>query len=352
MQEQIYFKRMPPEKKKQPDEVERKELLAAMSTELKRHQASKLEGKLQKPEFGNYVDHDKLFSGAFKHLPGFTYDRRWLISEYIFHAKFQRMLKGKATAKWKGRKVPVAGNRRFRDFSLTNPFLLPDRSGVRYYAHTDLTGGHLASMLTNAKKTSEYITDYLVKRNKTYLPAIKQIMALEDAHEATLAARRDFLNHHIARYCEIVYGDRNKGLLPDFVPVKLKEPEPLEEGETYKKAPKHVAHNMLKSLGGQETVYQALRNPERAKLSDEAFRELCERTWFYWGDHERKIQGRMTILRDYMPEMRDHVTQNERKIKPLVYEPLGEAEMEVIKTSILRHRRKGDFYNQVIEKCM
>ena len=35
------------------------------------------------------------------------------------------------------------------DLSLANPFLLPEASGVRYYASTDLTGGHLSTMLSN-----------------------------------------------------------------------------------------------------------------------------------------------------------------------------------------------------------
>ena len=43
------------------------------------------------------------------------------------------------------------------------------------------------------------------------------------------------------------------------LPVTLKEVEKLKEGETYKKAPFHVASNMLKGLeAGEETVYQAL----------------------------------------------------------------------------------------------
>ena len=77
MQEQAFFKHMPPEKKKtQPSEEERKRLVDWMSGELEKHDASTLEGKLRKPEYGNYVDHEKLFSGQFKDLPGFTYDRR------------------------------------------------------------------------------------------------------------------------------------------------------------------------------------------------------------------------------------------------------------------------------------
>ncbi|MEX2216923.1 MAG: DUF1588 domain-containing protein [Phycisphaeraceae bacterium] len=353
IQEQLFLVTMPPEDEAQPSAAERARLVDWVSKELHKHKASTLEQKLQKPEFGNYVDHEKLFSGEYKHLPGFTYDRRWLISEYIFNAKFQRLLGQDARAKYNGRMVPVFGSSRIQNLSLTNPFLLPNRSGVRYYANEDLTGGHLSSMLTNAQKTSQYIMDDLVKRRSSkYVPAINKIMALEDGHHATLASRQEFLKYFIAPLCDELYGSKNESLLPTFTPVQLAEPEKLKEGETYKKAPFHVAQNMLKGLEGDGTVYQFLLNPEHEKKTDEAFRNLCERTWFYFGDHERTIQGRMTILRDYLPEIRELIAKDRPKFKPLVYKPLDDAEMAIVRTAILKHRKKDDHYVQIIEKCM
>ena len=65
MQEQAFFKHMPPKKKKtQPSEEERKRLLDWMFGALGKHDASTLEGKLRKPEYGNYVDHDKCSPGS------------------------------------------------------------------------------------------------------------------------------------------------------------------------------------------------------------------------------------------------------------------------------------------------
>lgn len=352
MQEQLYFQHMPPKKKRQPSEEERKAILAVISNELSIHDASTLEEKLQKPEFGNYVDHEKLFSGEHKDLPGFTYDRRWLISEYIFNAKFHRLLEHKTIGKRSQQKIPVLGSSKIQNLSLANPFLLPNVSGVRYYANEDLTGGHLSSMLTNSQKTSEYITDYLVKRNQKYLPAINQIMALEDGHQATFASRRVFLESFIAKLCEEIYAEKNKSLLPTFKPVELKPIEALAEGETYKKAPIHVAQNMLKGLEADKFVFSSLLDPQLEKKSDEEFRNFCERTWFYFGDHERTIQGRMALLRDYMPEFRGIVVKDRKKFKPVDYAPLEDAEMEVIRASIKKHRKQGNHYNELIEKCM
>ena len=327
-------------------------MLNFVAAELAVHQASTLEGKLEKPEFGNYIDHEKLFSGEYAKVPAFTYDRRWLISEFIFDAKFQRLLENKTTANRSKKRIQVQGSKRIRGLSLTNPFLLPKNSGVRYYSNEDLTGGHLSSMLTNAQKTSQYITSELVKRRKSKaLTAISEIMALDDQHEATLASRRQFLEQFIVKVCDDLYGAENKDLLPAFTPVVLKEVQKLEKGERYKKAPIHVASNMLKGLEGEKTVYQFLYDPVHSKKSDKEFRELCERTWFHFGDHERKIQGRMTLLRDYLPEFRENAEKMKRKIKPLVYKPLAEAEMVAVVAGIKKHRQKGDHYGDVIEKC-
>jgi hypothetical protein len=357
MQEQVFFKQMPPKKKKtQPSEAERRQLFDWISGELRKHDASRFEDKLRKPEYGNYVDHDKLFSGEFKDLPGFTYDRRWLISEYIFNDKFDRMLKGQATGYHRGRKVPVFGSKRFHRLTPTNPFLLPTRSGVRYYANTDLTGGHLSTMLTNAQKAAQLMTDYLVPRHKKsrqqYLPAVVEIMALEDQHIATLKERREFLETNVARVCQDLYGKKNDSLLPEFVPVVLNEAKALEEGETYKKAPIHVAQNTLKNLGGEDALYQVLLNPEFKGLSDLEIRNRCERQWFYNGDHERKIQGRVTMLRDYLPEVRERLAKNGTKIKLRIYKPLADEEMAIIHAAITKYRKQGDFHTAVIDKCM
>ncbi len=352
MQEQLYFGRMPPSKKRQPSEDERKAILAMVSKELGVHHASTLEDKLLKPEYGNYVNNGKLFSGEYKDLPGFTYDRRWLISEYIFNAKFQRMLENTTRVKRNGTVINLVGGNSIQSLSLSNPFLLPTNSGVRYYANEDLTGGHLSSMLTNAQKTSEYITDYLVKKNPRYLPAINGIMALDDQQTATLTSRRVFMETFIGNLCEEIYGAKNEALLPTFVPVELNVAKALAPGETYKKAPTNVALNTLKGLGADTMVYQFLLDPRLAEKSDEEFRKFCEQTWFYFGDHERTIQGRMTVLRDYMPELREQVAKTRNKIKPLVYKPLEDAEMEAVKASIIENRKQGDHYNDLIEKCV
>lgn len=352
MQEQLHFHQMPPKKKDQPTETERAELLAFLSQELGKHQASTLEEKLLKPEFGNYVDHQKLFSGEFADLPGFTYDRRWLISEYIFNAKFQRIFLHDPKARFGRKRVSVLGASDLPGLSLTNPFLLPEVSGVRYYANEDFTGGHLSSMLTNAQNSAARLTEMaLGDRHRDFLPAIKELMALENEQNIILAARREFLETSIATFCEELYGSRNAELLPPFQPVTLKPLDTPAEGKPLKKLPLPVATKSLDAMGGSEVLHRILLNPEHSGKSDSEIKTLCEKTWFYHGDHELKIQGRMAILRDYLPEIREDLKTN-TKIKARPYKPLPEEEMAALATAIRTQRQNGDFYSEVMEKCL
>ena len=353
VQEQVYFQHMPPKKKDQPEEGERAALLKFLSAELAKHEASTLEGKLQKPEYGNYVDHEKLFSGEYRDTPAFTYDRRWLISEFIYNAKFQRILKGRTHMGHRGKRYEVLGSKRFNKLGLSNPFLLPKTIGVRYYANEDLTGGHLSSMLTNSQKVAQHITEELVPRQKgRYLPSVLEILEMEEAHQATLASRREFLETHIEKVCEDLYRDDHKDLLPAFVPVVLKPLPKLKEGEKYKRAPMNVSTSMLKKLEADKLVYHTLADPDYAHLSDDEFREFCERIWFYRGHHSRTIQSRMALLREYVPDFREIAPDRIKKIKKAPYQPLAEDEMAAIHRAIRQHRKKGDFYSDIIKKCL
>ncbi len=76
VQEQLYFQHMPPKKKKQPSDEEREILFDWVSKVLDQHDAAALKHKLLDPHYGNYVDHEKLFSGEIKEAP-FSPARLW-----------------------------------------------------------------------------------------------------------------------------------------------------------------------------------------------------------------------------------------------------------------------------------
>ena len=143
MQEQVYLGFMPPKSREsQPTAVERKVLLDWMGGELRIHNASTLEEKLRLPAYGNYVDHDKLFSGEVSEAP-FTPARRWLVSPQIFSQRASDVF------------GPMGFGRPATLYGVTNPFVLPETSGVRYYDNESLDGGALLVMLKNADWMSQ-----------------------------------------------------------------------------------------------------------------------------------------------------------------------------------------------------
>lgn len=140
--EQVYLKQMPPKKKEQPTEEERNLLGGWIWKELHSHNASKLEEKLRYPSYGNYVDHEKLFSGKIKEV-AYTPARRWLVSPMIFDQRVRDVFE----LQGRERNTPLIG--------VTNPFVLPDHSGVRDYDIGLLDGGSLLVMLSNAEWISQ-----------------------------------------------------------------------------------------------------------------------------------------------------------------------------------------------------
>lgn len=141
-QDQLFFGLMPPEDAEQPDKAERALLAGWLRGELQKHNASKLDEKLRYPDYGNYVDHAQLFSGKIK-APAYTPARRWLVSPQIFHERVMDVFK------LTGRDRDAFKSRSF--YGVTNPFILPEHSGVRYFDLATLDGGHLLVMLDNAK---------------------------------------------------------------------------------------------------------------------------------------------------------------------------------------------------------
>lgn len=145
-QEQIYFGLMPPADAQQPSQTERQVLADWVRGELLKSNAPLIEEKLRYPDYGNAVDHDTLFRGVSKEEP-FTPARRWLVSPQIFAERVLDIFKldGKERENLKTQGF----------YGVTNPFVLPEHSGIRDYAINALDGGHLLVMLTNSEWISQ-----------------------------------------------------------------------------------------------------------------------------------------------------------------------------------------------------
>lgn len=144
-QDQVFAGLMPPDDAEQPTEQERMRLSGWIRAELRKHNASTLDDKLRYPEYGNYVDHEELFSPGGVQEKAYTPARRWLVSPQIFQERVVDVFN------LSGRERDSYSRRGRQFYGVTNPFILPDHSGVRYYDLTSLDGGHLLVMLDNAR---------------------------------------------------------------------------------------------------------------------------------------------------------------------------------------------------------
>ena len=144
-EEQVYLRQMPPRKKKALSNPEQRDLLVWMSSQLKANARPRLEEKLRYPSYGNYVDHEALFSGEISEK-AFTPSRRWLVNPRIFEERLKDVfrLDGHERGKFSTGLGEVFSG-------VKNPFILPEHSGVRDYDVRMLNGGHLLVMLSNAK---------------------------------------------------------------------------------------------------------------------------------------------------------------------------------------------------------
>lgn len=345
--EQVFLGEMPPKKKPRPTDNERETLIAWLSSELRAHNASKLDDKLRMPEYGNVVDHEKLFSGKYKELPGFTPDRRWLISDFIFEAKFNKLLEYNPQRDIDGKRYPVIGdnNRGGMRVNLTDPFLLPTHSGVRYYDTTALDGGHLLTMLTNAKEASAYLISRA--KNKNSLPAVHAILAPQWDHEKTLAVREAYLKANVESLLRELYKDKHEGLLPAFTPTKLAPPATAvgPDGKPLKKSVFDIAKPSNDEL---DHIWAGVRKHSRPNEKDEDLIRNCEKDWFHYGVDARTIQQRINFMNGYMADIRKKMT----KPPPAAPKPPAAAELALIRSALQKHRQAGDTYTAIIAKCL
>jgi hypothetical protein len=131
MLEQVQAGVMPPVGKDQPTNAERTTLIRwIQETLLASEHGGAYRAKLLLPQFGNYVDHEQLFSGEIK-TPAFSPSRIWRSSPFIFEAR------GRVNKAVKGVQNP---------YSFSTP-----KTGVRDYAISSEVGAStVETLLLNA----------------------------------------------------------------------------------------------------------------------------------------------------------------------------------------------------------
>ncbi len=359
MHEQTHLEIMPPKKERsKPSADERQKLVDWIAGNLEAQNASTLGDKLRSPGYANYVDHDKLFSGKYADLIAYAPDRKWLISEYIFDEKFNRILELKQTQRIDGKLVSVVGGNIRKGVNLANPFKLQGDAGVRYYDTTTLDGGHLLTMMTNAREASNYMMK--LSRNGRYLPTVHKIMEVQWQRRDILEARQEFVGSQIGRLLEDIYQGRNDGLFPEFVPVTVKasSPIPLNQADKLpskkkRKKRKDPVVEAIKKAPGSEVMYRSYLKHQASAKSKEDLIRACERDWFNYGDNAFVIQNRVAFLHTFMEPWLKHMAKDVRaaKNRKAGDKPLPKAEIEVIRETILKLRKQGDTGKVIVSKC-
>ncbi|MCB1694168.1 MAG: DUF1592 domain-containing protein, partial [Pseudomonadales bacterium] len=389
VQQRVQLGEMPPEKAKQPSDAERKILMQWLDSQLTGEAAQALAEKLLRFEYGNVVDHEDLFSGKYADLPGYTTDRRWLISEFIFNEKVNRLLDYHPTRAIYGVGRQVAGDsgvhwspktERGDSFrrTITNPFLLPKVVGVRYSGHDAITAGHLLTMLGNAKRIAGHMSSEATM--KAHYPAMFALMKTDLEHREVLRSREQFLSTYtyMDHLLKDLYGDEHKTLLPKLVRADVAAPEPLIDRDGGLKA-RESNLGLLGRLdpvdrlavyrsiaaydsGGLTVVEVAPEDGGRYQTYStptlEDYNQIirkAEREWFTEGVSDYRIENRITTLRLF------YIQWDLAGIYKMIkggdfgtpqFVPLDDAEMAVIVETIKKNRAPGDTYLQIIEKCM
>ena len=165
VEEKIYLRQMPPPKKEPLTNGEWEDLTAWATAGFESlGRKSKFRAKLRYPKYGNYVNHEKLFSGEISEK-AFTPARRWLISPYIFDQKVRDFY---------GMEERDVFNLQIRRY-VKNPFKLPEKSAIQYFDNEQLGEGHLNTILSNAMWISRKQLEEI--RIKLGLAKVQQIPA-------------------------------------------------------------------------------------------------------------------------------------------------------------------------------
>ena len=395
VQEVVHLSEMPPEDARQPTDSERKILLQWLTSQLTGKAAKALAEKLQRFEYGNVVDHVELFSGKNANLPGYTDDRRWLISEFIFNEKINRLLDYQPARTIYGASQQVQGDsgvhwspktergNKFRR-TIANPYLLPAKVGVRYSVHKRLNTGHLLTMVGNAKRVAGHMSNEATM--KAHYPAMYNLMKPELDHRETVRSRETFLRTYpfMVQLLKDIHGPQHEDLLPKLIRKEIPYPGPPKHSTSgiqarheniefldrfnrediqailqgiaiYKRTAYAVKEVKTESQADRNgnAVWSPYSDANRAEFDNIILH--CERDWSREGVTDYRIQNRIVTMKLFydtwdMNRLYSHIQK--LAFSQPTYVPLNDSEMATLIETIKKYRKRGDTHQQIIEKCL
>ena len=354
IQEQLYLNLMPPEDEDQLSTNDKSLIVDWIYSELaKDGRDIAFKQRMKSFKYANYVDHDSLFSGEYRDLNGFTYDRKWMISEYIFKEKMNELLKigeSKRTSV-DGKSRVVRGNALHE--KIANPFLLPGGSGVRYYANKKMSSGHLMTMIGNSKHVSESMINYLSGKYPDFLPSVRAITQAKLEHNAVMESRNIYLSNQIDRVCEKLYGDENEDWLPKYNPVKFKDVtgKPLmidNEGHFPQRK-----FNFFRNDEGLVIEKGFIRFADNTK-GDDLIRK-CEKYFVHLGLEKQRIEFLVELLQINLEDFLDKASkERQKRSNAWKYNKpnLKADQVAIVDSTIKKIRTKGMSYNSLQKACL
>ena len=395
IREVVTLREMPPEQEEHPTNTERELLIQWLDQKLDGQFAKALSEKLKRFEYGNIIDHDELFSGKHATQAAYTEDRRWLISEFIFNEKINSLLNYEPTRTIYGKPYTVHGDsgvhwspktergNKYRR-TITNPYLLPQNTGVRYGAAPEITTGHLLTMLGNAKRVAAHMSSEATM--KLHYPAMYAMMKPELDHREQIRKREEFLRNFSAmdRLLKDLYGNDHAKLLPKLIRQDIPYPGPpkhssngiqkrhdnleflgrfdqediraiLQGIATYKETPFEVKEDQSKARSDSKgtPVWAPYHQDEQDEFNRILLR--CERDWFVEGVTPYRIENRLTTMKLFfdtwdLQKLYQHIEKGNFARQNAT--PLAAPEMQAIRNTVKKHRSQGDSYSRIIEKSL
>lgn len=180
---QLHLQEMPPSESEQPDQHERDAVMLWINTELKKSgNVSDLYSKLESPSFGNYVNHEKLFSGEITTEP-FSPARLWRTSPEVFDNV--KSSYGKAAKEFR------------------QPFPLEDKVGIKDYANLLFADSAVVSVLmSNAASAADELIKHSSIASFDTSPSDDKLAAAISEHFKKVVYREP-LKEEIRNYSEL-----------------------------------------------------------------------------------------------------------------------------------------------------
>jgi hypothetical protein len=183
-----------------------------------------------------------------------------------------------------------------------------------------------------------------------------RLMETEFQHRDILASRERFLTtrSYMERLLKDIYAEKNEALMPKAKRVSVPDPQPMMRNGQVRIETNLGLLDRLDNID-LTAVFQGLHAYHKEGVEFDRVIEQSERDWVMEGVVESRILNRVGMMKAFKVtwDIQGIIRKSadKRYARP-AYSPLNEAEMQVIVTAIKKHRKTGDSYQAIIDKCM